>query len=68
MTRVTAGLRLDYKRERKPRMHANVNLTQRRKGAKVKTTTADEPAVAQGYGGQATDLRGLESSFEKCAA
>ena len=57
MTRVTAGLRLDYKRERKPRMHANVNLTQRRKGAKVKTTTADEHGFTR-----------MDSSFEKCAA
>jgi hypothetical protein len=53
MTRVTAGLQLDYKRERQPLMDtngerewtrigdANENLTQRRKDAKVKTTTAD---------------------------
>jgi hypothetical protein len=32
-----------------------------RKAAKVKTTTADGPAVARGYGGQAADLRGWGS-------
>jgi hypothetical protein len=50
MTRVTAGLQLDYKRERQPRMDPRIDTNRERewtrmrtsrKGAKAKTTTTD---------------------------
>jgi hypothetical protein len=47
-----------------PRMDAKENLTQSRKGAKVKTTTADGPSGARqppDYGGQSADLCGWGS-------